>query len=61
MQKILVIASGELPNRVAELTDSEDDSEDDYGKDEPEKVSDGSEDGVDEDVIIEVDADEKPY
>jgi tetratricopeptide (TPR) repeat protein len=64
MQRISAIASGESPNRVAESTDSEDDydddSEDDHDKEEPEKVSDGSEDGVDEDVIIEVDADEKP-
>jgi tetratricopeptide (TPR) repeat protein len=65
LQRISAIASGESPNRVAESTDSEDDydddSEDDHDKDETEKVSDGSEDGIDEDVIIEVDADEKPH
>jgi tetratricopeptide (TPR) repeat protein len=57
LQKISAIASGESLNRVAELTDSEDES----GDDEPETESDGSEDGVDQDVIIEVDADEKSH
>ncbi|KAH6861233.1 hypothetical protein B0T12DRAFT_479964 [Alternaria alternata] len=60
LQRILAIASGESPNRVAELTDSEDDPKDDHDEEEPEKVSDGSEDGVAENLIIEVDADETP-
>jgi ankyrin repeat protein len=50
LQKISAIASGESPNRVAELTDSEDDSEDDHDEDELKKDSDGSEDGVEANV-----------
>jgi hypothetical protein len=65
LEKLSAIASGNIPNRVAEPDESDDDFEDedeeDYEEREPGEGSDGSEDGVDVHVIIEIDVDGKPH
>jgi tetratricopeptide (TPR) repeat protein len=65
LQKVSAIASGNIPNRVAEPDEEDDDFEDedkdDYEERELGEGSDGSEDGVDEHVIIEIDVDEKHH
>jgi hypothetical protein len=62
LQKVLLIASGEIPNRIAVSDDNskdEGEDEEDYEADESEEDSDDSNNGANEDVMIDFEVHDK--